>query len=123
MRKILIASALVTMVAGIPLSEVLAQPATEGQTTCMITQFVQKKGKPGAAVKKCDRLKDVEATPVKSIQECKDRAVRKADECLALAAGIEQLSVSGRFAEKVGVTEQGTKFTCEKDRLGGLACP
>jgi hypothetical protein len=92
-------------------------------TFCKIETFAAQKGKaPSGNYKKCDSLKDKAEVQVKSMSECKQRALTKGEECLK-AAGSEDLGVTGKFIEKFSVSFNSTSFTCAVSKGAGNVCP
>lgn len=92
-------------------------------TFCKIEQFGPQKSKPAVpALKRCDKLKDKEELSVKSISECKQRALAKGEECLKLSEATE-IAVSGKFKEKFAVSFNSTSFTCALSKGAGNDCP
>ena len=92
-------------------------------TFCKIEMFGAQKGKaPSGNYRKCDGLRDKEDVKVKSLFECKQRALAKGEECLKLA-GSADLAAGGKFIEKFSVSFNSTSFTCAVSKGAGNACP
>lgn len=92
-------------------------------TFCKVDQFGAQKGKAASGnFKKCESLKDKTEIAVKSLFECKQRALTKGEECLKLAAAID-LAAGGKFIEKFSVSFNSTNFTCAVSQGAGNACP
>jgi hypothetical protein len=92
-------------------------------TFCKIETFAAQKGKaPSGNYKKCDSLKDKAEVQVKSMSECKQRALAKGEECLKTSASSD-LGVTGKFIEKFSVSFNSTSFTCAVSKGAGNVCP
>ena len=96
---------------------------TQPKTFCTIEKFGAQKGQAASAdFKKCDSLKDQSQHEVKSLLECKQRALTKGQECLKFSAGTN-VAVSGKFSEKFDVSFKNTNFTCAVSKGAGEDCP
>ncbi len=92
-------------------------------TFCKVDTFGAQKGKaPSGNYKKCDGLKDQKEVAVKSLFECKQRAITKGEECLKLA-GSADLAAGGKFLEKFSVSYNSTSFSCAISKGAGNECP
>ena len=85
-------------------------------TFCQIESFGPQTGKV------CDSLKDAKESKVKSLYECKQRALTKGQECLKVS-GQKSLTVTGKFVEKFSVSFNATHFTCGLSVGTGNTCP
>ncbi len=93
------------------------------ETFCKVEVFSAQKGKAASGnFKKCDALKDKTEAQVKSMAECKERALKKGLDCLKTSAA-EELGVTAKFLEKFAVSFNSTSFTCAVSKRSGNACP
>ncbi len=91
-------------------------------TFCKVDQFGAQKGRTVSGnFKKCESLKDKDEIAVKSLFECKQRALAKGEECLKLSAATD-LAAGGKFIEKFSVSFNSTNFTCAVSQGAGNAC-
>jgi hypothetical protein len=102
-----------------------AQSATivNPDTFCRVEQFSRRLGKsPTAEHDKCNSLRDNKDVPIKSMDDCRNKALAKAKECMDLIKA-PQIAVKGKFTERFQVSSKFESFTCELDSTGGSKCP
>lgn len=96
----------------------------DAELKCKVDQFVSRTGAVTTAqLKPCDRFKDGKEVKVKSMDECKQRAMEHGAKCLKLLKTAPQISVRTKFYQQFAHSQDSTTFTCELDKGGGSACP
>jgi hypothetical protein len=101
-----------------------AQTISDADLFCKIELFTRGKGKPVTPeFRACESLKDPSDVKIKSYEECKHRALEKAEACLKRLKKADQVAVTGHFTQKLSVSQDSTKFTCELGTDGVSACP